>query len=230
MFAKRNKSLSCTAPKSGPSLGCQALEPGHHLAQAQARASLSPSPGSCYLPAHICTHNRPNNYTLSGRVPSAPRPQPCVPGSPPPSLRPPPAAGSRTLSRRHARRRPCARPPSPAPARCGWSGEPRRPGGRDPGPPRCSGRERPAGGEAGSGCSCEAPRGGRRGRRGQRAKPGWGGGTPAAVGLGERRLAHSPQSGGAARRGSGTGPGGASVPCPSGPPRNSRSRCRPRSR
>ncbi|VCX30818.1 unnamed protein product, partial [Gulo gulo] len=111
MFAKRNKSPSCTAPKSGPSLCCQALEHGHHLAQAQARASLSPSPGSCYLPAHICTQNRPNNYTLprpcleirdspQDRVPSAPRPPPCVRGSPGPGLRPPPAAGSRTPRRR----------------------------------------------------------------------------------------------------------------------------------
>lgn len=103
MFAKRNKSPSCTTPKSGPSIGCQALELGHHLAQAQARASLSPSPGPRYLPAHICTHHRPNNYTLprpcleirdspQDRVPSALRPPPPPPGPGEPAARPETAA------------------------------------------------------------------------------------------------------------------------------------------
>lgn len=46
--------------------------------------SLPPSPGSCYLPAHICTHHKPNNYTLPrpglevGGAPQAPL-CPCTP-------------------------------------------------------------------------------------------------------------------------------------------------------
>ena len=237
MFAKRHKLPSRTTPKSCPSLDCQALELGHR--RAQAPASLPPRPGSCYLPAHICTHHRPNNYALphallevrvSPEDPVCPWPPPKAQGSPRPGLRTAAAVGSsdpRTWRARTSSMCPAATlQPQPL---SGLSAEPGRPSVSTRGPPRSFGRD-PSG---------------RREAAAAVRRPGAGGGAaessglgrgmyerqtaPAAAGLGERRLAHSPQSGGAAHRGSGTGPGGASAPGSGGSPRSSRSRCRPRS-
>lgn len=197
-------------------------------------------PGLLLPPAHICTHRRPNNYALpharlevrvSPEDPVCPRPPPKVLGSPRPGLRT--AAGCGLQRPPHLARQDLVHVlggHSPASAALGLErGAPEAPR-FDPGPAALLGAEHT--GKAGSGCSREAPGGGRRSRGKQRAGPR---AVRAAAGsgrrrLGERRLAHSPQSGEAARRGSGTGPGGASAPGPSGFPRSSPSRCRPRSR
>lgn len=174
MFAKRHKPPSRTAPKSGPSLDCQALELGHR--RAQAPASLPPRPGSCYLPAHICTHHRLNNYALpharlevrvSPGDPVCPRPPPKARGSPRPGLRT--AAGCGLQRPPHLARQDLVHVPgghSPASAALGLERGAREAQRLDPGPGALLGASNT--GKAGSGCSCEAPGGGRRSRGKQR--------------------------------------------------------------
>ena len=181
------------------------------------------------------------------RVPASRSPRTTSPQLPAPTRGPgKPAAGPHTAA--------CSRLPHPPPQarqaavhvlgrRC--QPRPAEAAARSPGGPAAAARARraPQGGKGRQAARREAAEavrrqgaggggaGGPAGRAGgAKMRSPSGGSAPASAGLGERRLAHSPRYGEAERRGFGTGPGGASAPCPSGPPRSSRSRCRPRSR